>query len=596
MRFGLLSKILLPVLAVVLGIMISVCYSIVYKATEVMNESRQFAMRNLARNVGENTSSKISRTMSDLRLLASTTFTISLLQQPVASLVTGHGDARNASDLLMGMVFAKPDYVRIDLIHHTGLVLASSSPFAPTQSGLENSPCLSEALSSGQTMLSEPFYSNTAYDLLVAVCHPVPALPGQSTPGALVATLNTANLAANAVHDPLTDLPRSILLITGRGMILASLDPQETGSFKISRQSWYKTLPIAGNEGLATFHEDNRTYLAAYYRTPENWTALVILDQNQLYAQAGLIQTYSVAALILASLLLCGCVFWILRAVARDVRQLSEYANRASHGILQDSNPLMPREDELGDLSSSIGGMVNQLKEQVSAAESFNQELLAARTTIIQVVSSLVENRDPETGNHVRRTQTYVRLLAEQLRADHPQIWGFSNEQLDVVCSAAPLHDVGKVGISDAILFKPDRLTPEEFEIVKQHTVIGYTALSVTDNGEKGVVPILRMAAEIALTHHERWDGRGYPNALRGEQIPRSGRLMALADVYDALISHRVYKTPMPHSQTVKTISQESGTQFDPIVVAAFLKQCDTFRAIALQFADNDHERAAIML
>lgn len=596
MRFRLLTKTLLPVLVLALGIMFAVCYSIISKVTEVITESRELAMRTLAHDVGENISAKLQRTISDLRLLSTTSFTLSLLQYPQAALVTGHSDVRTASDMLMGMTFAVPDYVRLELVHQNGSLLAGSAPTAGPMPGLTRSPCFREALKSGQTMLSEPFFSPVSYDLLVAVCQPVSGVAGQPPAGVLVATLNTASLAARVLHDPLTDVPRNILVLSGNGMILASLDPYDTGSFQVSRQDWYKALPPNQSSGLISFNQDNKPYLAAYYRTDENWVSLVILDQEEIYTQASLIRAYGVIALVLASVLLGGSLFWILRAVARDVRHLSEYATNASRGMLQNGNPHLPREDELGDLYTSIGDMVNQLKEKVAAVEASNKELITARSTVIEALSMLVENRDPETGNHVRRTQTYVRLLAEQLRDDHPQVWGFSDEQMEMICSSAPLHDVGKVGISDAILFKQGRLTAQEFEVVKQHTVIGYMALSVTDNGDQGMVPLLRMAAEIALTHHERWDGSGYPHQLKGEAIPRSGRLMALADVYDALISHRVYKPPFPHTVTVETIAKESGKQFDPLVVAAFLKQCEVFRSIAREFADNEQEREATML
>lgn len=216
--------------------------------------------------------------------------------------------------------------------------------------------------------------------------------------------------------------------------------------------------------------------------------------------------------------------------------------------------------------------------------ERTRQLSLTQEATII-AMASLAEWRDTETGAHIRRTQSYVKALAEQL-ASLPRY----ADQLDAdaifwLYLSAPLHDVGKVAIADTVLHKPGPLTDEEYEAMKTHTVHGWAVLSAADQmlGENS---FLRVASDIAYCHHERWDGKGYPRGLKGEEIPLAARLMSLADVYDALRSRRVYKAPMPHATAAAIIGDGKGSQFDPDVVDAFLAIQDRFEKIATQFND----------
>jgi putative two-component system response regulator len=159
------------------------------------------------------------------------------------------------------------------------------------------------------------------------------------------------------------------------------------------------------------------------------------------------------------------------------------------------------------------------------------------------------------------------------------------DETIDLLCKSAPLHDIGKVGVSDRILLKPGKLTEQEFEEMKQHTIYGRDTILSAEK-KLGEISFLRFAREIAYTHHERWDGSGYPEGLRGEQIPVPGRLMAVADTYDALTSKRVYKSQLAHEEAVKIIIESKGSQFDPTVVDAFLAVKEDFRQIALRYVD----------
>lgn len=227
-------------------------------------------------------------------------------------------------------------------------------------------------------------------------------------------------------------------------------------------------------------------------------------------------------------------------------------------------------------------------KNEVLEAEVADRlkEILLIQDVSIHALARLAETRDPETGNHIRRTQSYVRALATQLRT-HPRFSAcLSAEYVEQLAKSAPLHDIGKVGIPDQILLKPGKLTPEEWEIMKTHARLGSDAIELAERDAVKPVAFLAIAKEIAHWHHERWDGSGYPDGLIGDAIPVPARLMALADVFDALISRRVYKPPMPYEQAREIIILDRGRHFDPDVVEAFIAVYDEFVGIAERYAD----------
>ena len=217
-----------------------------------------------------------------------------------------------------------------------------------------------------------------------------------------------------------------------------------------------------------------------------------------------------------------------------------------------------------------------------------SREVMAIQEVTIMAMASLAETRDNATGNHIRRTQHYVRALAQHLR-HHPRFAAALNDEtIELLFKSAPLHDIGKVGIPDRILLKPGRLTPDEFEIMKTHAALGRDAIAAAERCLDTPDSFLRFAREIAYSHQEKWDGSGYPEGLWGEQIPLSARLMAVADVYDALISRRIYKPALPHEQAVTMIREGRDQHFDPDIVDAFLECAEQFRTIAARFADDE--------
>ncbi|MBO5528889.1 MAG: HD domain-containing protein [Bacilli bacterium] len=217
-----------------------------------------------------------------------------------------------------------------------------------------------------------------------------------------------------------------------------------------------------------------------------------------------------------------------------------------------------------------------------------NQEHVSAmQTQIIARLANLIESRDTETGGHVARTSAYCKLLAEDSQKDGVYADTIDKDFIDRLYAVAPIHDVGKILVSDKILRKPGKLTPEEFEEMKKHAASGGDVAKRILTGIADDAS-MQMAYDIATYHHERWGGGGYPHGLQGEEIPLSARIMAIADVFDALVSKRCYKEPIPLDEAFHIIESDSGTHFDPKLVEVFLKNKDQYVAINASLADKE--------
>jgi adenylate cyclase len=221
------------------------------------------------------------------------------------------------------------------------------------------------------------------------------------------------------------------------------------------------------------------------------------------------------------------------------------------------------------------------------------RQLQNTRQVTIESMASVAETRDPETGAHIKRTQHYVKAIAQELRRSGAHVATLTDDYIQLLFISAPLHDIGKVGVPDHILLKPGRLTPDEFEIMKQHAEFGRRIIFSSAKNIEGD-NFLMLAGEIAATHHEKWDGTGYPLGLAGEDIPLSGRIMATADIYDALISRRCYKEPFSHELATSLMREARGTIFDPAVLDAFFRIESTIEAIAAEYGDEAHPEPAV--
>lgn len=249
-----------------------------------------------------------------------------------------------------------------------------------------------------------------------------------------------------------------------------------------------------------------------------------------------------------------------------------------------------PREKVLG-LNAGADDLIAKPFDpaELSARLLIAERILSLETRDVAMfaMAKLAESRDPETGAHLERMQNYSRVLAWQLAAEEPYQHLIDREYLRLIYATSPLHDIGKVGVPDSVLLKAGRLTPEEFEIMKLHTTIGSSTLTAALTQFPGA-KFLEMARDIASSHHEKYDGSGYPDGLAGEDIPLSARIVAVADVYDALTSKRVYKEAYSHDITREMILQKSGTHFDPHVAEAFVACESQFIAIAEQFREQE--------
>lgn len=214
------------------------------------------------------------------------------------------------------------------------------------------------------------------------------------------------------------------------------------------------------------------------------------------------------------------------------------------------------------------------------------KELMLTQTATFTSLGTLAEFRDPETGYHIQRTSKYVQLIAERLakKPDFSDV--LSPVMIDRLVQSAPLHDIGKVGIPDSILLKKGKLEPKEFELMKTHTILGYKALKQASS-VLGSCSFLDVAMDLALSHHERWDGKGYPRNLADEKIPLAGRIMAVADMYDALTSARPYKPPFSHEKSKAIMCSEMDGHFDPRIMSVFLELEDDFKEVATEYADT---------
>lgn len=283
---------------------------------------------------------------------------------------------------------------------------------------------------------------------------------------------------------------------------------------------------------------------------------------------------------------------WLLLASIKMAFRLFEAKTEIKH-----------KNVELEALNSELLATIAQMEEANDDLIETNQELTATdenlwhtldvlkrseaqlRITQEATISSMAilsEFRDTDTGSHIQRTKLYVKLMLEKMGSRVP----YPAELIELIWHSAPLHDIGKIAIPDSILLKTAKLTSEEFEIMKKHAIYGSDAIKRTQEVLAGNT-FLNFASEIAEFHHEKWDGSGYPHGLRGALIPLSARIMAIADVYDACISERPYKAPIPHKNVVQIIKDGAGSHFDPELVSLFVEFNEEFNQIGLQYKDT---------
>ena len=310
------------------------------------------------------------------------------------------------------------------------------------------------------------------------------------------------------------------------------------------------------------------------------WAFAAVISQREVLA--GVRQRMTQASIVLAATLaliiagICYASGRITRPIARLQAKVHEIAGGDLDARVED----ITSADEIGDLAESFNRMTAQLRSQV---QRLGRAQAASRDAVIFAMAKLAESRDTDTGKHLERICRYVDILAREMAKGRPEL---NDQWIETVTLTAALHDIGKVGIPDAVLCKPGRLNDEEREIIQKHPVIGGdTLLALKRRVEEDT--FLVTATEIAFAHHEKWDGSGYPFGLAKENIALAARIVAVADVYDALTSERVYKKAMSHEKARQIILEGSGTHFDPDVVEAFRRTDDTIRTVAAELRDT---------
>jgi len=232
----------------------------------------------------------------------------------------------------------------------------------------------------------------------------------------------------------------------------------------------------------------------------------------------------------------------------------------------------------------SAAVLLNRIRTHLDIDDIIHErtlQLAQLQNSVVTVLANMVENRDKETGDHIERTSMYIKVLIDGMKANGIYCDELNNWDVEKIITAARMHDLGKISISDSIINKPGRLTEEEFEIMKSHTTIGEQIIDemIAQNGK---IEFLNYAKLFAGFHHERWDGKGYPHGVRELDIPLQGRIMAIADVYDALVSERPYKKPFMHDEAVKIIMESTGMQYDPKIAEIFYELKDKFGEITI--------------
>lgn len=271
----------------------------------------------------------------------------------------------------------------------------------------------------------------------------------------------------------------------------------------------------------------------------------------------------------------------LAKAVSEQVQTLGQARDGRSR-----RRALIGTQDEIGFVSAEINHLLDELDRAQDRTTRTNDALMKA-------LIGLAGARDTETGDHLQRTQRYVRILCCQLASDPDHARVLTPAAIADIVGAAPLHDIGKVAVPDAILRKPGRLTADEYEVMKTHVGHGVAVIDKVIS-DVGATPYLAAARDVIAGHHEHWNGAGYPHGLKGSDIPLAGRVMALADVYDALRSERVYKPALSHAEARQILIDGAGTQFDPVVVAAFLVVEPQFERISAGFADVGPDQASM--
>ena len=467
-----------------------------------------------------------------------------------------------------------PDVSQFSFALRNGDVIASSQKETIGKLNVAENTWFARALG-GKTVISPPLMSLSTGEKSVIIAAPVYDSSGDIG-GVVYAVLSCLRVVSDTIRNVKMSKTGYAYIVDGEsGLMVAHNTWSKILTDNVFKsQPWMKTLG-PDDRGVRKDYVDregNRR-LAVYHKEPiSGWIAVSCISTEELERRKtfirGLIFALTIGGAIVAGLV----ISFVQQSTTNDLHRVRNFAKEVAGGKL-DSNIVMNRNDEIGDLGDDIAVMVRSLKmhveKEIRDTEERRKEFASLRDSFILTLASLVEERDASTGQHIRKTSAYVKIIVYKLREREDFKEALTDEFVDNIIRSAPLHDIGKINVPDAILNKPGRLTPEEFNVMKTHAAIGGRIISriirMTPHAE-----YLYEAVNLATYHHEHWDGKGYPEGLAGRAIPLSARIMAVADVFDALVSNRAYKKGFPLEKAFAIIREESGTHFDPVVVDAF--------------------------
>jgi adenylate cyclase len=407
-----------------------------------------------------------------------------------------------------------------------------------------------------------------------------------------VSNVNASVLALDERHVPVDGKSNLLLRYRGEKRRFPYLSAADVLDGKIPPQTVRNKIVFVGTTALGT-REVVATPLDTLFAGVEvQATVADNLLQGDFIQRSPLASTLESLTVIVLGLLLAGIVARI-GVVSGVVAALSMIFGLWPGAVWLLSNSgifLSPLSPTMGIFAALSVMTFAKFTVERGRAETAGREKTAAQRLMVQTLLSLTETRDAETGRHSRRTQQYARLLASELSRNAQYRDHLTPEHIDLLSSLAPLHDIGKVGIPDHILNKPGALTEDELAEMRRHPVLGRDVILKAEQ-QVGVRDdaTLAMAKDIVYTHHERWDGTGYPQGLRGSQIPIAGRVMAIVDVYDAAVSRNLYRPSMTHDEAVDLIVRGSGSHFDPAVVNAFVAVAPVLRNVSEEALATEH-------
>ncbi|WP_304543440.1 HD domain-containing phosphohydrolase [Sulfurimonas microaerophilic] len=333
---------------------------------------------------------------------------------------------------------------------------------------------------------------------------------------------------------------------------------------------------IVNGEGSTLFRPykfDEEIAVKKALTTLPSITIVLEEDKNEAYSIIEKYRFIFFITLAVGGLMIVLFALYFANSLIRPLSRLSKTARDITFTQDYTKQVVVKSSDEIGQMGASFNTMISSMKEAMDEIKALNKEIEDTQREVVFTMGAIGESRSKETGNHVKRVAEYSRILAYH--------YGLSVDESEMLKQASPMHDIGKVAIPDAILNKPGKFTDEEFEKMKEHARLGYDMLNSSNR------PLLKAAAIVAHEHHEKWNGKGYPRGLQGEEIHIYGRITALADVFDALGSDRVYKQAWPDEKIFTLIEKERGEHFDPELVDIFFEYLDEFLAVREKLKDT---------